>query len=348
MSLLLMPLRKRVAQAGFEATKQRVAQEVLNLAAEVRQAFFTAQASQQTLEMRRSVAAAADAAADAAKKLHDAGNTTDVDLENELAQSDQAKLDLADAEAELLADRERLSRLMGLWGPDIQWTLAPRLPELPAAEIAPEALESVAVSKRLDLLAARQEIEAVAQSLGVSRSTGLVPDLNLTGHYERELDGKSSFGPSVALTIPIFNQGQPALARAEACLRQSQQRYTALAVEIRSEVRAARDRMTAARSRADYYRKVVLPRRHRITQETQLQYNAMQVGVFVLLQARQSEIDAGREYIEALKSYWIAHSELEKAVGGSLVAGQPSEAASTQPATAPTPLPIAQPPDHAH
>lgn len=348
MSLLLLPLRKKVAQAEFEATKQRVTQEVLNLAAEVRQAFYTAQASQQTLEMRRSVAAAADASADAARKLHDAGNTKDVDLENELAQSDQAKLDLASAEADVLADRERLNRLLGLWGVDTQWTLSPRLPELPAAEIAPAGLESLAVAKRLDLLAARQEIEAIAQSLGFSRATGLVPDLNVTGHYEREIDGKSSFGPSVELTVPIFNQGQPAIARAEARLRQSQQRYAAMAVEIRFEVRAARDRMGAARSRADYYRKVILPRRLRITQQTQLQYNAMQVGVFALLQARQGEIDAGREYIDALKSYWIARSDLEKAVGGSLAAAPSRDQASTQPTTAPAPTSVPQAQDHAH
>jgi cobalt-zinc-cadmium efflux system outer membrane protein len=331
-SLLLLPLRKKVAQAEFEATKQRVAHEVLNLAAEVRQAFFTAQASQQMLEMRRSIAAAADASADAAQKLHDAGNTKDVELDNELAQADQAKLDLAAAEADLLADRERLNRLMGLWGPDMQWTLSARLPELPITEVAPEGLESLAVSKRLDLLAARQEIEAIAQSLGVSHATGLVPELNVSGHYEREIDGNRSFGPAVELTVPIFNQGQPAIARAEARLRQSQQRYAALAVEIRSEVRAARDRMVAARSRADYYRKVILPRRHRITEETERQYNAMQVGVFVLLQARQAEIDAGREYIDALKSYWIARSDLEKAVGGRLK----SEPATSQPTTTPS------------
>ena len=37
-----------------------------------------------------------------------------------------------------------------------------------------------------------------------------------------------------------------------------------------------------------------------------------------LLRAKQDEVNAGREYIEALRDYWVARAELEKAVGGSL------------------------------
>jgi cobalt-zinc-cadmium efflux system outer membrane protein len=62
----------------------------------------------------------------------------------------------------------------------------------------------------------------------------------------------------------------------------------------------------------------VLPLRHRIVEQTQLEYNAMQVGVFPLLQAKQAEIDAGREYVEALQQYWLQHVELERAAGGRL------------------------------
>jgi outer membrane protein TolC len=29
-------------------------------------------------------------------------------------------------------------------------------------------------------------------------------------------------------------------------------------------------------------------------------------------------VNAGREYVEALRDYWVARAELEKAVGGSL------------------------------
>ena len=73
----------------------------------------------------------------------------------------------------------------------------------------------------------------------------------------------------------------------------------------------------------------VLPLRHQIVRETQLQYNAMRAGVFQLLQAKRDEIDAGREYVESLRDYWVARADLERAVGGRL----PATVASTRPAT---------------
>jgi cobalt-zinc-cadmium efflux system outer membrane protein len=135
----------------------------------------------------------------------------------------------------------------------------------------------------------------------------------------------------VSVPLPIFNQGQPAIAAAEARLRQAQHRYAALAVQVRGDVRRARNNMLAARDLAEQYSRVIVPLRHQIVQHNLLQYNAMQIGVFELLQSKQAEIDAGREYVESLKGYWLARVELERAVGGRL----PTTRSATQPATAP-------------
>ena len=59
--LLYLPLRKKQAAAAFEAAKLRVAGEVIDLAAEVRAAFYDFQASQQAVEMRRQVVQATGA-----------------------------------------------------------------------------------------------------------------------------------------------------------------------------------------------------------------------------------------------------------------------------------------------
>jgi cobalt-zinc-cadmium efflux system outer membrane protein len=61
---------------------------------------------------------------------------------------------------------------------------------------------------------------------------------------------------------------------------------------------------------------VVLPLRRRIVEGTQLHVNAMDLSVFALLQARQSEIEAGRRYLEAVRDYWIARAGLERTIGG--------------------------------
>jgi cobalt-zinc-cadmium efflux system outer membrane protein len=47
-----------------------------------------------------------------------------------------------------------------------------------------------------------------------------------------------------------------------------------------------------------------------------LQYNAMQVGIYQLLTTRRSQTAAFREYIETVRDYWVARSDLERAIGG--------------------------------
>lgn len=316
--LFYIPLRKRVAGAAFEAAKARVTHAALATAADVEAAFFRSQGAEQVLEMRRTIVQATEASADAAQKLREAGNITDLDLANEQSLYAQSRLDLASAEAETLQDREELTVLMGLWGEDSGWKIAARLPDLPEHAEEWAGLESRAIAQRPDLDAARNNIASLAQRMGVEKWEKLVPVLDAHLHYQREPDGARTIGPGIDFSIPIFDRGQAASFGARARLRQAQQRYAALAVEIRSQVRRAFVQMRAARERAGYIAKVVLPLRERVVHQTQLRYNAMFSGVFQLLQAKQSEIEAGREYIEALRDYWVARAALGKALGGPL------------------------------
>jgi cobalt-zinc-cadmium efflux system outer membrane protein len=317
--LLLLPLRKHIAEAQFEAAKFRVGHEVLNLATETRAAFYEHQGNQQLVDLRKTVADAAERSAETALRLQQAGNLKNLDLASEQASHAQAKIELAKTQTEAAPSREKLNKLMGAYGQQTSWSVRARLPELPPNEISASRLESCAIEQRLDLAAARQEVVAIARSAGLTRLDALFTEQNEVGvHYEREKTGEYSVGPSVNVPVPIFNQGQAAVARGGAKLRQSQQRYLALAVDIRSDVRAARDRMLLARQQVEYFKSTALPARTRVTEESQLEYNAMQIGPFQLLQAKQEEVKTGAESVEALRDYWVARSELEKAMGGSL------------------------------
>jgi len=314
--LFQIPLRKRVAERQFNAAKLRVAGAVLDLAAQTRAAFYTLQADQQLLEMRRTVMAASEASYEVAGRLRDAGNITELDLAMERTQYEQSKVDLAAAEAAALADRERLSALMGLWGTATNWKIADRLPEVPVDEIALETVENNAIVRSLDLGVYRQQILSTGQQLGVLRPFALFPEAEAGVGAEREAEGGWAVGPVLSGPIPIFDQGQARIASAEAELRRARQLYHALAVEIRSEARAAAIQLRSARDRVQYYRQVILPLRQQVVEQTQLQYNAMQIGPFQLLQAKRDQIETGRQYIDSLREYWIARSSVEQIANG--------------------------------
>ena len=123
---------------------------------------------------------------------------------------------------------------------------------------------------------------------------------------------------SLGIQIPLFDQGQAAVARLESQLLQSQRRLENLSIHARSEVRLARDFMIASRELTEYYRDRLLPQRQQIVELTLEQYNMMLQGTYDLLAAREREVETERAYIEAWRDYWIARVELERALGGRL------------------------------
>ncbi len=318
-SVVQIPLRKRVAEAAFEQAKLDVADAVWDLATQTKAAFYRLEGALQRLELRRTVAKATTLSADFAKRQHDVGNASDLDLATEQTLDDDARLELAEAETEVDDAREDLNVLMGLWGTDTTWTIPARLPEVPQSELSPAGLESRAIEQRLDLASAHQELEVLARTVDLAGLYRFLPsgEAGLGAHREPE-SGFWSTGPAISLPIPVFDQRQAVLAGDAAKLRQSEERYAALAVEIRSQVRRWRTKMLSARRRAEYYRAVALPRRTRVVDETQKEYNGILVGVFQLLEAKRGEIDAGRKYIDALTDYWVSRTELERATGAEL------------------------------
>lgn len=316
LDVFFIPLRKKVAANAFAGAKLRVTGAVLDLVGDVRAAFYTHAAAEQSLELRRTVVAATEASYDLARRVHAAGNMTDLDLANERALHEQAKLELARAEAAALDTRERLNVLLGLWGSNTTWAVQGRLPDPPADEVATDAIERRAVERNIDLAVARNELEAAARTLGIRRSLGLLPEAEAGVAAEREPGDEWSVGPAFSLPIPLFDQGRAATSAARAELERVRQRYAAKAVEVRSAARAARNRLLAARARAEHLKQVMVPLRREITRQTQLQYNAMLVGAFQLLQAKRDEVEAGVAYIDALREYWIARTQLQQVESG--------------------------------
>jgi cobalt-zinc-cadmium efflux system outer membrane protein len=320
LSLLLLPARKRVAGARFEAVKLRVAHEVVSLAYDVRATYFTYQGALQVASMRRAVLEAAEVSVDLALRLREAGNISELDLVNEQSLYDELQIELARSEAEALEARERLTRLMGLWGPDAAWRIEGRLPDLPAADPPVDHIEAIAITWRLDLASALQEAQARSHELAMARDWRWLGGADVGAELESGPDGVD-VGPSASIELPLFDQHQAVIARLEAEVRQAEARARSLAVSIRSEVREATARMRFARGTVEHFKATVIPRRERLVTLTQQQYDAMLVGAFELIQAKQREVEAYREYIEAARDYWIARSDLDRAAGGRLVKG---------------------------
>ena len=319
LGLVLVPLNTKVARINLEATQDRVSHEVIHLISEVKEEFYTYQAEAQ-LEQRLNLIIQADqAASDVAKAQHDSGNISDAVYVNQQAQVTSARLALSEAQKQKISTREKLNRLMGLWGEEIGWTPKPSLPELPERDPSLNHLESLAIGQRRDLLALRKQVDSIVQMLALKTNTRFLPArVNVGVDTEKQTDGQRITGPTLDLELPIFDQGQGEVAKLAAEYRQAQRQLQSLAIRIGSEVREARDTLKINRDQVAYFKKVVVPLNVQSVNQTLLQYNAMQVNTYDLFLTKQRELDTERDYIQAWRDYWISRTQLEEAVGGTL------------------------------
>ncbi len=328
LSIIMIPLKKQVAKVQLEAAALRVADATLELVSKVKSAFYSLQASQQLLKRFKVIVDTNAASLDLAQRQHEAGNITDLALAQQQESYSRSRLDVASTDAEIRRNRERFNRLLGLWGTDTEWQIAGELPEVPSSDVPMRVLERLAISQRLDLQAGYLQVTSQVKNLGLTKSLRLVGALDFGFNSERETDSQTRTGPTFAIELPIFNQGQGRIARGEAALRQSQDKFEALAVDVRSQIRELRDELTSKREIARFYHDELLPGQRRILNESLMQYNAMEIDNFELFSTKAEEARTEREYLEAVRDYWITRAELERAVGGNLNPRQPTDGKS--------------------
>jgi outer membrane protein TolC len=292
----------------------------VTLAADTRKAYYTAVAAAQAAAFSDKVRASSEAAAELATRMRAAGNWSALDAARERAYYQDAVTQQAQARLQAITAREALVRLLGVADPALQVTLPDRLPDLPAQPRAPENAEAQALAQRLDVLIARQDAEATAQALGLTRATGFI-NVFEAGYANKSTTGAPrQNGYEVSLELPLFDWGGARVARAEASYMQAVHRTSDVAVRARSEVRQAYAAYTTAYDIARRYRDEVVPLRKQIADEVLLRYNGMLASTFELLAESREQLASVNAAIAAQRDFWIADTNLQSAMnaGGAI------------------------------
>ncbi|EWS61636.1 Outer membrane efflux protein [Methylibium sp. T29-B] len=314
--LLAMPLVRQVEERRFAQTRGVVTLQLLSLASEARKAYFNAVAAEETVRYRRQVQQAAEAGAELARRMAEVGNFNKLQRLREQGFYADATLGMARAEHAALASRERLTRLMGLWGPQTRFQLPERLPDLPEAPTDQPEIERAALAQRLDVQGAKLAAEQTAKSLGLTKTTRFVNVLELGWAHNSSNEEPTQTGWELGLELPLFDWGGARVARAEAVYMQALNRAAETGVNARSEVREAYGAYRSAWDIARHHRDEIVPLRQRIAEENVLRYNGMLIGVFELLADARSQIAGVNACIESLRDFWLAQADLEMALIG--------------------------------
>ncbi|MFD3189021.1 TolC family protein [Sedimentitalea sp. HM32M-2] len=332
-NLLDVKTRKQriaVADAQFQQAQLNAVNDTLSLANQTRRAWIDAVAAFETLSYLRKAGEAAGAGAELAEQLGKTGALNKAGQAREFAFNAELAGQVARARLDATLAKEELTRLMGLWGTDVDFFVPDALPSLPKSLGRVSSIEAAALSNRVDLKVVKAGLEAQARAFGLTDQTRLVTDLELIAGFESERereDGNTdtSTRPQIELefAIPIFDTGQARMRKAELAYMQAANSLAEKAVNVRSEARSAEVSYHSSYKIARHYRDVVVPLRTTIEEEGLLSYNGMITNTFELLTDVREKLASSLQAANAKRDFWIAQANLTAAIygGGSGAAG---------------------------
>jgi len=315
-----LPERQALAAAGVEQELLELTHFAAELVAATRRAYFEAVAARSGAEVASANHELARRTLDAVRRRVEAGvaERSEAGLAEGLALG--AQLALHRAEQADAGSRRALAALLSLEADLTRVALTDALPAPDWPEHDPEALLQQSLERRADLRAARNSVAAAEAELALElrRRT---PELEAGLAVERPEGGSSSdllVGPVAALELPLFDQHQVRVRRAELELARRTKEHEALRAEAGQEVRAALARAAAAARAATFARAELLPGAERTAQGAERAYELGHSTVLTLLQARAAVLEARRSVLETALEAALARIEAQRVCAGAL------------------------------
>jgi len=324
---LLVPLRADAARFQTDAQRVNAAAAVVRHAFQVRAATIALGASERKLALAHQLLDSTAAGQEAAAAIFRAGNASELELATRDAALETARAELTRADVDRVRSRLALANLLGLDRLPEAWVAGPALDRV--AEPEDPGLEARAVESSLELEQRRLKLEQLSRIARLHRVEGWVPAVTVGVQAER--DGpRWGAGAVVKLGLPLIDRSQGKIAAAVADQHAEQARLEAEQLEIRSGARALHAQLRACSAVARRFEEGILPARRNVFRQALLQYNAMQLGIFALLQAQRELFTTESAYVDALQGYWTARAAARALAAGVRVdAGREAGPANT-------------------
>ncbi len=343
-ALATLPARTEIAKDRFRAAQLRTLETVLKLAADTRRQYYRAVAANQQVAALTQAKSTAEATAELFKRLGESGGVNKLNQARDYVFYAETGAQLAQAKIQQRIEREKLVRLLGLWGGDLVALKLPgTLPAMPRLA-SPREVEAEALKRRVDLQMARADLDTLAKSLGLTQATRFVADVDLLGR--RTTDRSHAINPvtndlerervkrrtlELEIEIPLFDFGQARVAQAEETYMQAANKLAEKAVNIRSEVREAYQVWRGTHDVSRLYQNQILPLRKTIQDESLLQYNGMLIDVTQLIADSRGRMMSQVAAINAKRDFFIADVDFKHAlIGGGVSGGAASSSGAPQ------------------
>lgn len=312
-----IPLRKKVALARLETAILLVSEEILNTVSEAKHAHNEYIALSQIRDSTEKIKELMEEWRDHLIYRQKFGFSSELDIEMANASVLDTEAAHARIEKELQLARFRLNQVLGLSPEQSDYEAVGSMTERKWSLPELETMISHALSNRPDIQMARVKVEESRRVLALERAR-IFRNVEAGVAYARESDGDEFLGPEIGIQLPIFDQNQAQIARAEYRVRQAEKELTAKIGKVREEVLASFERLSLTRQHVDLIGNQLLPSLKSAVEYAEKYFNAMQLNKLFLLEARKKFFETQRRYLEALREQRNLQIELEKTLGGAM------------------------------
>jgi cobalt-zinc-cadmium efflux system outer membrane protein len=312
-----MPFRKKAAAAQMEAAIMRVAQMVVNTAAEAKHAYDAVYYLDEARVETRKILDRFMAIRDQVNIRRDFGYMSDLDVYLSQIVVAEAEMEIARFEGELAIARSHLDWVLSLDPGQMGYELQKGVVE---EHLKPPGLDEAiqyALDHRLDIRMARFKVHQVERAFELEKAR-ILRHISLGVSYERDPDGAEVLGPGFDIQLPIFDQNQAQIAKAQYRIRQARKSLQASEGQVREEVTSDLERIHLHQTRIQRFREKIIPFREKAIEYAERWVNAMQLNRLYLVEAQKGLFQSRREYLEALLERQQALVDLELHMGGKL------------------------------
>jgi cobalt-zinc-cadmium efflux system outer membrane protein len=319
--LWTIPARKKVFEKEAQATIRQVGVTVVDTASEAAMAYDEVLYRKASLKLEEENLRIFSNVQKRVKIRfgHGFGNEFDVrQVETEYFDQQVA---IEDARKALTMAEVRLRNALSLPDEPKEFELTDSLEILPENAWNVEELIPLAMENRLDLAFARISVEQAENRLGFEK-TQVFSNVGIGGAYEGDFGKGSdnSGGPVIGIEIPIFDQNQAQIAKADYELRQMKKSLAAAEMIARKQVTDTVAELNFRRGELALLTDNVQPAIKGEIDYAKEWGPRMQVNFLNLLDAQRSENALQREYLQAIWQLRIADVNLQRVIwGGGLI-----------------------------
>ena len=311
-----VPLRRDVAEVEALRITQLVVGEILRTAAAARDSFDELLLQQAMYQFMAGNVSLFQTTVEELQVRFHAGLVNDLDIYLAKNVLFDGQVDLASIQSSLITARARLIEILGLDPLErVAIKIVGDLEKMPLRTLSPEEGWDFATHHRIDLQLSRLQISQTHRLLAWQKAR-IFGDVGIGGNYTREVDKVKSAGPLLVLQIPIFNQNQGGIARAEFQLDQAQQQLKATELAAKQEIQSLLGELKFHETHAQLFREKMLVAQQKALSYVERFYSTMQLNSIFLIEARRRILSTQRGYFQALRAYRRTESRLQVALGG--------------------------------